>query len=182
MACPVTRNRWPVAAALCLLALAPVPVPPKPERGRAGADCRAGEPGPALAVDVLGMKDRRGALYLELYPDNDRDFLAADKDLIAQGKPFRRVPLAPIPAGHVELCIRAPETGRYALIVLHDRDGDGKFGVWSDGIGFPGRAGALHGRPSAHAAAIEIGPGVGTVRVILAYRRGFRFDSLASAS
>ena len=37
--------------------------------GTAQARCRANESGPAIMVDVRGLKDRSGTLRLELYPD-----------------------------------------------------------------------------------------------------------------
>ncbi len=59
---------------------------PREERsaGR-DADCRPGEPGPAVRVNVDGFKDRQGRAVLELYPANDEDFLAPDGVLIAAG-------------------------------------------------------------------------------------------------
>lgn len=165
-------------AALLLLAVAPLlgaqhPVPPREERGRAGADCRPNEPGPAALVRVEGMKDRTGNLRLELYPANDDDFLAPDRALIAAGKPFRRVEIRPPATGPVALCIRAPAPGRYALVVLHDRDSNGRFTFLRDGVGFPGNPRVRRSRPAASAAAMPIGPGVSATTVVLNYRRGF---------
>src|SRR5689334_20217620 len=93
-----------------------------PELGQAEGRCRLGENGPAFLVDVIGLKDRRGLLKLELYPANDEDFLEDDNILLNAGKTFRRVEIAVPPAGPVELCIRAPAAGLYALSLLHDRD------------------------------------------------------------
>ncbi len=45
---------------------------------------------------------------------------------------------APSASGPTLLCIRVPAPGRSALFVLHDRDGDGRFGVLRDGAGFAG--------------------------------------------
>jgi len=171
-----------VLAAAGLVATAVAGALPKAERGRTEADCRPGEKGPAVEVQVDGMKDRAGSIYLEVYPPNDSDFLASDKRLIAEGKLFRRVPLSPIPQGAIRLCVRVPAPGSYSIIVVHDRDDDGRFSVWRDGIGIPGRSGPLTGRPPAAAARIDAGAGLTVARIVLAYRRGFRFDSLADKS
>ena len=155
--------------------MASYPVPPRELRGRAGASCRSPEPGPAFRLTVSGLKDREGKLLLELYPANDKDFLAADKKLIAAGKPFLRVDRA-IPAeGNPVICIRAPEPGRYALVVLHDRDGNGKFSYLRDGVAFPGNPSLVRSKPKAAAASLVAQDGVVTDDVTLQYLRGLRF-------
>lgn len=147
-------------------------VPPKAERGRSGADCRAAETGPAVSVSVIGLKDRKGKLILELYPDNDADFLQSDKLLIAAGKPFRRVPIAVPSAGPVSICIRAPGPGRYALALLHDRDDNGKFGLSGDGVGFANNPKLGFRKPKVKAVALSVGPGVRSMSIVMNYRQG----------
>ncbi|MEY3633969.1 MAG: hypothetical protein RLZZ61_379 [Pseudomonadota bacterium] len=147
-------------------------VPPKAERGRNGADCRAAETGPAVNVNVVGLKDRKGKLILELYPDNDADFLQSDKILIAAGKPFRRVPITMPSAGPVSICIRAPSAGRFALALLHDRDDNGKFGLSSDGVGFANNPKLGFRKPKATTVALALGSGVRSTSIILNYRQG----------
>lgn len=158
---------------------ASVPVPPREERGRDQADCRRPEPGPAFLFEVRGLKDRTGRLQLELYPARDKDFLAPDKQLIAEGKPFKRV-WANVPArGNPVICVRAPAPGRYALVVLHDRDSNGKFGYLRDGVAFPGDPSILRSKPPAQKASLSVSNGV-VVRqtVTMQYLRGLRFKPL----
>ena len=151
------------------------PVPPRELRGRTGAQCRPNEPGPAFRLTVSGLKDRKGKLLLELYPANDSDFLAADKKLIAEGKPFLRVDRN-IPAdGDPVLCIRAPEPGRFALVVLHDRDGNGKFSYLRDGVAFPGNPPLVRSKPKATAASLVAQGGEVSEDVTMQYLRGLRF-------
>lgn len=169
-----------LTAALVITGASSYPVPPKAERGKADAACRDGEPGPAARVLVHGLKDRAGKLVLELYPANDADFLASDKTLIAAGKIFRRVEMAAPDDGPVTLCIRAPQPGVYALAILHDRDNNGKFGIFSDGVAFPGDPVVRRSKPRASAAALSLGPGVQAISVTMNYRRGFRFAPLAA--
>ena len=159
-------------AALSLSITAYATVPPKAERGRSGADCRTTEPGPAVNVNVLGLKDRRGKLILELYPENDADFLQSDKILIAAGKPFRRVPMETPKNGSVSICIRAPGPGRYALVLLHDRDENGKFGLSGDGVGFANNPKLGLRKPAAQKAAVVFGPGVRSISIVMNYRQG----------
>lgn len=157
-------------------------VPPKAERGRSGADCRTAESGPAVRVNVVGLKDRRGALILELYPENDADFLQSDKILIAAGKPFRRVPMTMPGVGPVSICIRAPSPGRYALALLHDRDDNGKFGLSGDGVGFANNPKLGLRKPKAKAVAFAFGPGVRSISIVMNYRQGIGVGPLKSQS
>ncbi|WP_395635986.1 DUF2141 domain-containing protein [Sphingorhabdus sp.] len=123
-------------------------------------------------MNVIGLKDRRGKLILELYPDNDADFLQSDKILIAAGKPFRRVPMAVPSAGPVSICIRAPGPGRYALALLHDRDENGKFGLSGDGVGFANNPKLGLRKPKVQTVALAIGQGVRSIPIVMNYRQG----------
>lgn len=143
-----------------------------PSLGVAAGTCRPGESGPAVLVEVVGLRDRRGRLRLELYPDNDGDFLADDNVLVEAGKSFARVDVPTPPAGPVELCIRAPRPGRYALSLLHDRDGDHRFAITADGIGFAGNPRLGWSKPHAAAASLEVAAGLTRTTIIPNYLHG----------
>jgi uncharacterized protein (DUF2141 family) len=162
-----------------LLLLAAAAVPSSPSLGIAEGRCRPNEPGPALLVNVQGLRNRRGRIKLEVYPSNNRDFLADDNVLINAGKTFRRVDL-PLPAsGPVQLCVRVPQAGPYSLMVLHDVDSDHRFGLNSgDGIGFGGNPRLRWGRPSAAETRIIAGQGLTRLDVVINYRRGLGFRPL----
>jgi uncharacterized protein (DUF2141 family) len=152
---------------------------PSRDLGKAEGRCRANETGPAVLVGVVGLKDRTGLLRAELYPANDDDFLNDDKILVRQGKIFRRVEIAVPPSGPVQLCVRLPGPGTYTLSLLHDRDGNRKFGLSSDGIGFPGNPKLGLSKPKAAAAGFVAGPGIIQVPIRLNYRQGlFSFRPL----
>jgi uncharacterized protein (DUF2141 family) len=155
------------------LFLANAPIRSTPSLGKAESVCRTDETGPALLIRATGLKDRRGILRAELYPANDTDFLADDNILIQQGKAFRRVDLAIPATGDPILCMRIPGAGRYAVSLLHDRDQNLKFGVFSDGIGFSSNPKLGRSKPSAAAAAFNADQGVTRVDVTLNYFRGF---------
>ena len=143
-----------------------------PDLGKAEGQCRPNEHGPAYLVEVKGLKDRQGLLKLELYPAKDGDFLADDNVLIAAGKPFRRVEM-PVPReGRVEMCIRAPAPGTYALSLLHDRDGNHKFALSVDGVGFAGNPKLGWSKPKAAAASVPVGSGPTPIAIVVNYRRG----------
>ena len=151
-----------------------------PDLGVAAGRCRPGEAGPALIVDVEGLRDRRGLLKLEVYPANDTDFLADDNVLVAAGKTFRRV-VTPLPAnGPVSLCVRVPGPGRYAVSLLHDRDGNRRFNLSSDGIGFAGNPKLGLSKPAAASASTLASARPVRIGIVMNYRHGlfsFRPDA-----
>jgi len=139
--------------------------------GEDAAVC-AGNTGPAVRVNVIGLKDRTGRLKLELYPGNEDDFLKDDRDLKKEGKFFRRVWVDTPPEGNVVLCIRAPRPGRYALFFTHDRDGKNKFNIWKDGAGFPSNEKLGRSRPRLRQSLVDIGNGVTNTTIQVQYLRG----------
>ena len=153
--------------------------PSTPDLGKAGASCRANETGPSAFVEVNGLRDRAGVLKLELYPANDRDFLADDNVLIGAGKVFRRVEVRVPQNGPVRLCIRVPSPGTYALSLLHDRDANRRFGLSIDGIGFSGNPSLGLSKPAAGAVAFRVGAMPTRIVIVMNYRRGlFSFRPL----
>jgi uncharacterized protein (DUF2141 family) len=166
-----------------LLLLAPVAagaqVESNPNLGKAEGQCRPGETGPAVIVTAAGLKDRRGTLRAELYPDNDDDFLEDDNILINEGKTFRRVEIQVPQSGVVQLCIRTPGPGNYTLSLLHDRDSNRKFGLSTDGVGFPNNPRLGLSKPKANAVRFHTGPGLTDISIRLNYRKGlFSFGPL----
>ena len=128
--------------------------------------------GPRIQVNVTGLKDRIGRLKLELYPANEADFLKDDRELVREGKPFRRI-WAPMPAsGPVTLCIRAPAAGQWALLFTHDRDGKNKFNFWQDGAGFPGSGRLGRSRPKVRQALVNVSANGGQIDVRAQYLTG----------
>lgn len=145
-----------------------------PALGLQEGRCRTPEPGPAILVDIVGLKDRTGRLRLELYPANDADFLADDNILLAAGKTFARVDVATPASGAVQLCMRAPGPGRFSLSMLHDRDGNHRFEPMNDGIGFAGNPRLGWGKPRAADAAVQVSGAATRITVIANYRHGLR--------
>ncbi len=142
------------------------------------AVCRPNEHGPALEAQIVGLKDRIGTIRIELYPPNDPEFLSNSRLLVDAGKDFRRVDMPLPPSGPVTLCIRAPHAGEYAVTVLHDRHGIGKFNLMSAGAGFGNNPRLGFSQPKAALATMTIGPGVTTTRIVLNYFHGLSFGPL----
>jgi uncharacterized protein (DUF2141 family) len=175
-----------LVAAVLPLALVPLTtaafVPSGPELGTAEAQCRPGETGPALMVEVVGLKDHVGKLKVEVYPGVEGDFLEDDNKLINAGKTFRRVEGA-VPGEAVpHVCVRLPGPGRYAVMVLHDRDANHRFNWQHDGVGFSRNPHLAWTKPKADSVAVSVGSGVTPLRVVLNYRIGlFSFGPIAGS-
>ncbi|MFM5917045.1 MAG: DUF2141 domain-containing protein [Novosphingobium sp.] len=165
----------PVLATLALpLLLAAGPaLKSSPDLGKAEGRCRAGEPGPALLVEAVGMKDRTGNMKLEVYPGNEQDFLADDNVLVAAGKTFRRVEVGTPQSGPVVLCVRLPGPGTYAVSVLHDRNQDRRFQWKIDGIGFSSNPKLGWSKPSVSKSRVVVNSnGVSKISVVMNYKSG----------
>lgn len=169
----MTFTRMLAVAGLGALALAAA-TPAVAQTRILGSDAEACRPGggPAIRVNIHGLRDRTGRLKLELYPATEEDFLRDDRDLRRDGRFFRRVWAQMPAAGDVVMCIRAPSPGRYALLFTHDRDGQNKFNFWRDGAGFVSNERLGRSRPRLRQAVINVGPGVTNVDITVQYMRG----------
>ncbi len=154
-----------------LLLVAATPIASDPSLGTAEGRCRPDEPGPAIVISPLGLKDRTGTLRAELFPPDQADFLADDNVLVAAHKTFRRASVPLPPQGAVRLCIRVPAPGPYTLALTHDRAGKPKFDFWRDGVGFPGNPHVGHAAPPAAEARILVGAGITRTAIVLNYRK-----------
>ena len=169
-------------AAMLLGAGAASALTSSPQLGIAEGRCASGESGPSFLVGVIGLKDRTGRLRLEVYPDNDRDFLADDNVLIVARKTFARVEEPVPPSGSVSLCIRVPHAGPYSVALIHDRNGDRKFTVSTDGVGFAGNPKIGWSQPKAAAARAYARDRPTPLQIRLNYRRGlFAFGPVAGS-
>ena len=166
-------TRIALAVAVPMLLAAGPALRSSPDLGKTEGRCRPGESGPALLVEVTGMKDRTGNLKLEVYPATDQDFLADDNVLVAADKTFRRVEVATPQSGAVVLCVRIPGPGTYAVAVLHDRNMDRRFSWKIDGIGFSANPKLGWSKPKARASRVVVnGRGVSKIAVMMNYKSG----------
>jgi len=168
-----------LASLLAVPLLIAATIPSTPDLGKAAGQCRPGEDGPAFLVDAKGLKDRRGSIKLEVYPADDADFLEDDNILISAGKTFRRVEQDIPASGPVQLCIRVPSPGRYAVSLLHDRDDNRKFGWRVDGIGFAGNPKLGWRKPKATKASAVANSSLTELTIVLNYFRGLGMRPLS---
>jgi len=121
--------------------------------------------GTSVRVQIEGFKDRTGNVRVQAYGSNPDDFLASGKKVV-------RVEGKTPSSGPVRVCVPLPAPGNYALVVLHDRDMNGKLSVSKDGFGFSRNPKLGLGKPDYDEVRITVGRGVSDIAVVLNYRRG----------
>ena len=158
---PISSRLPLIAVATASLAVAP-PVALAAPVGPDAARCQAG--GPALLVNLRGVKARRGSLNLYLFH--------APKSWLKSGQRVNRVNV-PASATQLDVCVAVPRPGTYALAVRHDINGSRSSDL-ADGAGFSRnpRLSLTRFRPAYGQAAIPVGAGVTRVPVVLQYRQG----------
>ena len=126
--------------------------------------CSAEAGGPAALVTVHGFKDRAGNLRIAIYPANDEDFLAPARYV-------QRIDVPMTPAGDMTVCAPVPAAGELIVVALHDRDRNGRFGAFRDGVGFSRNPKLGLSRPKIGAVAMKL-DGVTPIRIELNYLHG----------
>ena len=169
-----------IRAAALLSLVAAVPASSAPI-GPDAAYCRAGADAPAALVEINGLKDRTGAIRVELYPANNQDWLADRHKLIADGKTFRRVEVKELPAsGPVTVCVKLPAPGNYALAIIHQRGASRTFSFSQDGIAFPNNPKLGWSKPAVSKVTVSFGPEITAVPVTMNYKQGLAMRPLKS--
>jgi hypothetical protein len=74
--------------------------------------------------------------------------------------------------GPVRLCIKVPQPGPYAILLLHKRDAKDRFSVSEDGVGLLMNVRIGRRRPKVQEAVVQVGRGVATLRVQVQYLQG----------
>jgi uncharacterized protein (DUF2141 family) len=125
--------------------------------------CGAGA-GPAIQVNVRGIKGTSGKIRVQNYP-------ATSAAWLAKGRWLHRME-ARASASALNFCIPLSASGKYAIAVRHDKNANGKTDISSDGGGFSNNPSinVLNlGKPSVGKVAFSAGPGVTTITVNLKY-------------
>ncbi len=88
--------------------------------------CAPGK-GPAVRVDITGLKSADGNLFVRTYHARKSDWLKSRRY-------FARVDTVPR-SGSMAVCVPLPSAGDYALTVQHDINGNRKKDLSVDGVG-----------------------------------------------
>ena len=153
--------RFGLASTIAALALAG-PLVAQAIAGPDAASCATGAKAPALLVRVHGFKAREGLLRVSTY-------VASEAEWLAKGRYIRRIDVAIPATGGTAVCVALPASGRYGVAVLHDRNGDHRANIFSDGGGFSNNPKLGLSKPKVDKVAVAAGAGVTTLDIQLRY-------------
>lgn len=125
------------------------------------ARCADGQTGAAVLVRIEDFKDTEGNVRAQIYGSNPDDFLEKGKKLV-------RVDVPTVGDGQ-EVCVPLPEPGTYALVILHDRNSNGKADFFSEGFGFSNNPKLSLGPPDAKDVMFDAAAGTTRMTVTLSY-------------
>jgi uncharacterized protein (DUF2141 family) len=127
------------------------------------AKCGAGK-GPAIQVNVRGIKGTSGKIRVQNYP-------ATSSAWLAKGRWLHRIE-ARASGASLNFCVPLSASGKYAIAVRHDKNSNGKTDISADGGGFSNNPSinVLNlGKPAVGKVAFSAGPGVTTITVNMKY-------------
>ena len=158
------KYRLPLVAGAALTVLGLVAPAAATIVGSDAAVCAAGKP--ALLVRVNGFKQPTGTLKLSVYGSNPSVYLKK------QGR-LRRIKVPVHSRGPIDVCVAVPRSGRYAVAVHHDLNGNGDKDR-HDGGGYSNnpRVSLTNMRPAFARTAVSVGQSPARVVVRLLYVRG----------
>lgn len=92
-------------------------------------DCSVADGGAALEVQVDNLQTTEGQLRAQIYSDDPEEFLAKGKKLVRVDIPVETIESP-------KICVPLPAPGTYALVVMHDKNANGKADFFTEGFGF----------------------------------------------
>ncbi len=129
------------------------------------ASCDIGAGGAAIMVHVENIRSIEGNLRAQIYSSNPDDFLAKGKKLVRVDVPVQS------DEGQ-SVCVQLPAPGDYALVVMHDKNSNGKADFFSEGFGFSNNPKLGFGAPDAEDVIMKMPAGVSETVVNLKYILG----------
>lgn len=128
--------------------------------------CASGR-GPAVRVQVSGLRSGNGNLFVRIYKASKRDWLKGKRYLT-------RVDARPR-QGSMTVCIPVATAGNYAIAVQHDENGNREMDFSTDGAGMSNnpKIGSFLGiprPPSVSKATFAAGTGITPISISVRYR------------
>ena len=127
------------------------------------ARCSTGS-GPAVLVNVRGVKEASGRIRVQSYP-------ATSGAWLTKGKWISRIE-SRASAGSMSFCVPVPAVGNYGIAVRHDRNANGKTDISQDGGGFSNNPSIniLNlGKPAVSKVSFYAGTGITKITINLKY-------------
>lgn len=98
------------------------------DKRRDGA-CSFNEGQAGLEVAVDGLQTSEGRIRAQIYSSDPEEFLEKGKKLVRVDMPLDG-------SDQPTLCVPLPSPGTYALVVMHDKNSNGRADIFSEGFGF----------------------------------------------
>lgn len=129
----------------------------------------------AVRVHITGFKTDDGSVRVQAYGANPADFLAT-------GKWVRRVEVQLQGRHSLDVCLRLPRFGDYAVAVRHDANANGK-SDWNDGGGFSRnpRLSLFHLKPAYADVVVTVRRDTPAIPIVMNYRQGFSIAPMRDA-
>lgn len=133
--------------------------------GNDAGQCAAGK-GPAVQINVTGIKSASGNLFVRAYPATKADWLVSKRYVM-------RVDAKPR-AGSMTVCVPLPAAGNFAIAVQHDVNGNRQTDL-SDGAGMSNNPGIkkvlglVPRPPTVDKTRFSAGPGVTRMTISMQY-------------
>ncbi|WP_262696296.1 DUF2141 domain-containing protein [Kordiimonas aquimaris] len=115
-----------------------------------------------ISVSVDNIQVIEGNLRAQIYSGDPEEFLEKGKKLV-------RVDVPVVTTDTSTICVPLPAPGTYALVVMHDKNSNGKADFFSEGFGFSNNPKLSFGPPDAEDVMINVAPGVNEQSVTLNY-------------
>lgn len=126
------------------------------------AACHTGEGETSIAITVENVLTVEGNLRAQIYSSDPEDFLAKGKKLVRVDMPIETLddPL---------ICVTLPAPGTYALVVMHDKNANGKADFFTEGFGFSNNPKLSLGPPDAEEVMFTAAEGLSEQTIRLNY-------------
>lgn len=117
--------------------------------------------GQTALVHVRNIRSDEGNVRVEIYANNEEEFLQGDKRL-------NRVDVPSVDYER-DICLILPGVEKYALVVIHDRNANDKADFFTEGFGFSNNVKLKLAKPKLLDVAFQASPGVNRMEIDLTY-------------
>lgn len=125
---------------------------------------RCDGPGPAVRINVSGIKSATGNMRVQIYRALKSDWLEKNRWIYRIEAQARE--------GRMTFCMPVPQAGSYAIAIRHDANDNNDTDIFADGGGMSNNPGFNIfnlGRPSHNKTAFTVGNEVKTINIQMRY-------------
>ena len=132
--------------------------------GPDAVQCGDGTDDAFVLVNIHDIATVEGNIRAQVYSDKESEFLEKGKKLVRIDVPVTDIDLS--------LCVPLPSPGNFSLVILHDKNANGKADFFSEGFGFANNPKLRFGPPDVEDATFVAAAGVTEMDINLKYILG----------